>query len=86
MKLEHREIDGLRYWRYAERHTFDQTTRQSQFVRTPDPERGFWRPEGPTGGLVCACGSRTFSVVFSGAYETSARCSQCGWQEVVHDG
>jgi hypothetical protein len=36
--------------------------------------------------LVCECGNKTFENFYTHAYETSARCTACGWMDTIHTG
>jgi len=36
--------------------------------------------------LKCGCGSRIFEVLWTGSYQTSAQCIDCGAYYVVHSG
>jgi len=37
-------------------------------------------------GLKCKCGSKSFHVLITAPYDTSARCTKCGEYYLVHDG
>ena len=36
--------------------------------------------------VECICGCRIFEIISTAPYETSARCTKCGFMDVVHDG
>ena len=36
--------------------------------------------------IICSCGNDRLHVMATDAYETSARCPECGHSEVIHDG
>ena len=38
------------------------------------------------GSIMCWCGNKSFEVIYSSSYETSAKCLSCKRMFVVHDG
>jgi hypothetical protein len=36
--------------------------------------------------IECPCGNRTFEILYTGQYETSAHCLKCGEYFIVHSG
>lgn len=57
-----------------------------EYVRTPPVGRFWLPPEQTTAPLVCDCGCKTFTIHFLATYTTSAKCTACGHEEVVHEG
>ena len=47
----------------------------------PESDKTKWKH------VICSkCGNKLFEVIYTDAYETSAKCSKCGLFEVVHSG
>jgi len=46
----------------------------------------FWYDNESGNDIVCGCGNKHFTVRYSDNYETSAKCTSCGKEDVVHSG
>lgn len=36
--------------------------------------------------IECQCGNDQFNVIYTDAYETCAKCTKCGFMDIIHDG
>lgn len=68
--------DYTSFWRPV-----DDTPRYREVARWPGGV--VFKDDAP---LVCPCGNDRLNIAYTGSYETSGRCPDCGFSAVVHDG